>query len=84
MGMGTKSTWEFRNDSGEVMVVVLEPHGQEIEVPPGSQVVMTERGGVQPPSGTPRFEASRDGHRITVWAQWPGGVVRVYLDGQEV
>lgn len=84
MAMTEEMTWSYRNDSEQIVVVVLEPHGQEIDVPPGSQIVMKERGGVQPPSGGPRFEASREGKRITVWAQWPGGVVRVYLDGQEV
>ena len=77
-------TWSYRNDSGEVTRVVLEPHGQEIRVPPGSQVLMRAKGGVQPPSGEAPLEAIVEGKTITVWAQWTGSVVSVYLDGQEV
>jgi hypothetical protein len=84
MSTSDNTSWFYRNESGRITLVLLEPHGQEIRVPPGSQLLMRTHGGVRPESGESPFEASFEGDTLTVWAQWTGSEVSVFLDGEPV
>jgi hypothetical protein len=85
--IGDRGTWTFQNDGARDVVVAYEPWADEITVKPGSTLVLGVWGGTKPRDGSPPMSVSREGDRITVWAQWPGpgpGGRTSYLDGEEV
>jgi len=81
---GDRAMWTLRNDTAETLLVHLEPEGDQIEVRPGSTLVVRVEGGDRPRGGTPPLEVSAKGKTVTVWSQWPGSTVAVHLDEREV
>jgi hypothetical protein len=84
---GDRGTWTFRNDGPQDVVVVYEPWADEITVKPGSTLVLGVWGGTRPRDDEPPMSVTREGDRITVWAQWPGpgsGGRTSLLDGVDV
>ena len=77
-----RAIWTLRHERGGVLKIHLEPEGDQIEVPPGSMIVVRVAGGTMPTSANEPLEVSSDGRVVTVWSTWPGSSVAVTIDGE--
>ena len=77
-----QATWTLRNERAGVVSLHLEPEGDQIDLPPGSTIVVRVTGGTMPTSGNQPLEVSTDGRVVTIWSTWPGSSVKVTVDGE--
>lgn len=80
---GDPAIWTFTNRDDRTAIVRIEPAGYDIEVRPGSTLVVSASGGMKPPTGGSPLEVSPSDGGMTVQFQWPGSQWDVKLDGRD-